>query len=488
MFAKHPAEFSQSSQICQKQSHFPVTPFSMTNLGLRIELPLVPCRLYGFDETYVAVLNCGISGLSSPLGIHLERSNDAEDLFFRVEPQAVVRGVEQWNKVDIQVLHVQDQEPSDNGSALSTMRQLYSHIVSFQKAPSQGDGFVYNRSAFKGLSEHFHVGKKRIVITIRPQIAPGSAKAASLSVHYFSDSGTEWFALLVMVAGREICTNIVTPSTGQNTTANAAELDQSMFLIGNEMSLDAKNSVSQLLSDSRMVLVDVRTALLHNKKHHDIRISIRPSTTPSLLQVQAIASPRQIHDIFTVILSPMNHLHSFIPTESWRTQNGLAVLMSNTNDTITGSFLSGDPVDYAISLGTRNGRVWADVVPFSWSTKLKIEEIRASYDRNGRRKNVPALHHTRIVEPLYKGNAVTIEINGTRHLGQEGFQTKISEARGSERERCSELIETKFLEDEDGNKKDNGDNDLYPHARRNIKKGKYSQKNVTQGGWNTCQP
>ena len=74
MLAEHPAEFALSGKVCTKPSRFSTTPFSVTNIGLRIELPLIPHPVSGFEETYIAFLDVGLPDDSSLLGIYVERN------------------------------------------------------------------------------------------------------------------------------------------------------------------------------------------------------------------------------------------------------------------------------------------------------------------------------------------------------------------------------------------------------------------------------
>ena len=81
LLAKSPADFEGCSKIVQIHPGLNQKPFKITNMGLSIELPVVPWAM----ETYVAALDCEVEGgKNSRIGIFLK-------LFSRRETNHLIR-------------------------------------------------------------------------------------------------------------------------------------------------------------------------------------------------------------------------------------------------------------------------------------------------------------------------------------------------------------------------------------------------------------
>ncbi|PGH15718.1 hypothetical protein AJ80_05426 [Polytolypa hystricis UAMH7299] len=67
LFAKSPADFAESSMVVQTPSKWSRSPYSVSNMGLSIELPLIPWAM----DTYLAALDCGAEGENNRFGIYI---------------------------------------------------------------------------------------------------------------------------------------------------------------------------------------------------------------------------------------------------------------------------------------------------------------------------------------------------------------------------------------------------------------------------------
>ena len=446
MLANHPAEFAMSGEVCERQLDISTTPFSITNLGLRIELPLVPHPLPNFGETYIAVLHCGSSASSPPLGIYVERDDWAKDQFTRVEPHAIVRGVDNWRTQNIEVLFVQDRHPEPvllGRKEFLKRREEQVHHFSFLRVLLQGHNFSYEESLRSGNQSFCQVGKERVDVMIKSYRRHESYSGWSLTGHRFANENQEWFMVILGAKEKDIMVNILTP-------ANTHEVESTTFW-EDILRLHGKSPVpndrifKQLLGH-RTVSVVVTEALLSGKIVRDVRISVKPSAVTEPVRVKDVVSLRQTRDVFVVrrdrALRKLFPLQDFIPEKCWkRRENGSVVLTSTSPDDAFGSLrldLSGvlGYKGYAIVLGIRNSQAWADVI----MSLEDSERIRASYSRNGERESVPALYFTRIVEPLHMDLSLKVEITKIRHVGEDGFQTRISLVDGAIRERFSESL------------------------------------------------
>lgn len=78
LFARSPAEFASSGNIVPLSTWETGEPYTMTNKGLRLSIPLVPSPLY--PNEYLGVLACGYEGSQkSPLGISLVKVGGTEE-------------------------------------------------------------------------------------------------------------------------------------------------------------------------------------------------------------------------------------------------------------------------------------------------------------------------------------------------------------------------------------------------------------------------
>lgn len=82
LLADSPTEFADSGDIVKSEPFLKGAPYSMTNKGLRIELPLLPAG----DQVHLAVLNCHRSSKASNtgelVGIFLKQLSSGEEEYF----------------------------------------------------------------------------------------------------------------------------------------------------------------------------------------------------------------------------------------------------------------------------------------------------------------------------------------------------------------------------------------------------------------------
>jgi hypothetical protein len=78
LLAHSPKEFANCGNVCQFDTDTLRSPYSMTNRGLHIELPLIPMYKDPERDLFLAVLNCQFRGDSRPLAIYLKRAQEEQ--------------------------------------------------------------------------------------------------------------------------------------------------------------------------------------------------------------------------------------------------------------------------------------------------------------------------------------------------------------------------------------------------------------------------
>jgi hypothetical protein len=83
------AEFALSSKVRGFDSDIPRFPYSITNIGIRTQLPLIPRQdLPKKKDTFLTILNCRLSGETGLLGIYVQREKGEQ--FVRESPATIV--------------------------------------------------------------------------------------------------------------------------------------------------------------------------------------------------------------------------------------------------------------------------------------------------------------------------------------------------------------------------------------------------------------
>ena len=432
----HPDEFALSGEIHTRLSQLSVTPFSMTNIGLRIELPLIPHPLFGNKNTYIAVLDAVLPDHSSLLGIYLKRHREPKNQFSRIESRTIIRNIDPRKAPGAEVLYVQDRQISGWSLARQWREGFKDHSFSFERIPLHGDGFRYDKSQIMDKFASIYHKKDRVRVAIHNSHMPFTNWYQTQ--HVFKNRAGELFMVILGTKGgevnksKEVWVDILIPLTEDINPGGPGEMASydSFKPVQYTASPIYSDQVLKPLPGHRIVSAILRETLGFQAIFYDVQISVKPYTPPIPLQLTAIASPRQTHDIFIVRPGKGLKLHDirneFAPKEAWkRGKNRSAVLRSTTKDDTNGSFLLSMFVwleKVAITLGISNGRHWADVVK---STE-PLESIRASYNQGGKRADVPALRYTRIVEPIDASSSIMLEIENVRYVGQEGNQARIS--------------------------------------------------------------
>ena len=128
LLAKSPANFKNSGNMMRY--HDSGAPFSISNKGLCIELPLLPCE----KDLYVAALGC----LSPPeyegfLGIYLTRVSTGNDQYARVKAQDLCRITALGNT---ETFYVRQTILSRGGQDIYPL-----HSFQLRRGPSRDDGY-----------------------------------------------------------------------------------------------------------------------------------------------------------------------------------------------------------------------------------------------------------------------------------------------------------------------------------------------------------
>jgi len=132
MLAKHPANFAESRHIRPYRGGPVSSPFSMSNKGLSIELPLSPYK----DDTYVAALNCPAPPPVNEgwLGIFLVRLSTGDCQYARVKPDTFCNVVVPGG---IESVYVRQ------SGLIPGPQDIYpQHAFQLRKGPAREDGYT----------------------------------------------------------------------------------------------------------------------------------------------------------------------------------------------------------------------------------------------------------------------------------------------------------------------------------------------------------
>ena len=148
LLACDPACFAACGKISSATFGFVDSPFAITNRGLEIQLPLLETSLIEYGhKLYIAVLNCRVQSLSSPLGIYLKKYGGK---YFRTKFDTVICRIDRWSRAELRSIYIEDSSSHFTKSSL----QLTSTWCDFslRTASLNRRGFTYKRTYFANLA------------------------------------------------------------------------------------------------------------------------------------------------------------------------------------------------------------------------------------------------------------------------------------------------------------------------------------------------
>ena len=138
LLATHPSMFEDSGQYFSYSDWEPRTPFTKTNRGLQITLPLRPVE----GNLYVAALNCPMSKAHAGfVGIHLKRLTNFDDAkyenqYARVKAKDLLNLENASQRGQLQKLFVRQTKSSSSYAAIYP-----THIIKLRRLPGASSGY-----------------------------------------------------------------------------------------------------------------------------------------------------------------------------------------------------------------------------------------------------------------------------------------------------------------------------------------------------------
>jgi hypothetical protein len=158
LLADSPAEFADSGDIVKSEPFLKGAPYSMTNKGLRIELPLLPID----DQTHFAVLNCRtLSNSDDLLGVFLKQlPSEKEEYFARtftdeIDPLPKEKA-EQSKQRTLYI--IQENEEDLRVQELGILRPFRISLVSAVMKLSEASDCYYVSEVYSGFNEWRKLG------------------------------------------------------------------------------------------------------------------------------------------------------------------------------------------------------------------------------------------------------------------------------------------------------------------------------------------
>ena len=138
LLATHPSMFEDSGQYFSYSDWEPRTPFTKTNRGLQISLPLRPVE----GNLYVAALNCPMSKAHAGfVGIYLKRLTNFDDAkyenqYARVKAKELLSLEDASKRGQVQKLFVRQTKSSSSYTAIYP-----THVIKLRRLPGASSGY-----------------------------------------------------------------------------------------------------------------------------------------------------------------------------------------------------------------------------------------------------------------------------------------------------------------------------------------------------------
>ncbi|KIX05484.1 uncharacterized protein Z518_06356 [Rhinocladiella mackenziei CBS 650.93] len=158
LLARSPREFAHCGSVRRYGDDTLTSPFSMTNKGLNIKLPLIPCHNLEGDDVFLAVLNCQRkkeehSKDRYPFGIYLRRlKGNRSNHYIRVKTERIEELKRQISFNETSDIYVRGMDPS-RFDVVHWMQREDRYIFSIKKRPNGLPQVEYNKMARREVSK-----------------------------------------------------------------------------------------------------------------------------------------------------------------------------------------------------------------------------------------------------------------------------------------------------------------------------------------------
>jgi len=407
LLANSPADFADSGDVLYLDNA-QTSPYSLTNIGLRIELPLI--ALPDASDMFLAMLNCRIRDWDGPLAIYVKRESGEQ--YVRVQStNVVIEHKTSLSKSKPRVLYIKEKAPS-KFDVEEWMRPEDQYRFLIKTYPSGEHGFSLLELGPPRFWEERKEG---------PLLKVWSGTSGSLM---FQNTSGEKFVVMLGVHNYNVWSDVVT-NFGNETSEDVRD----SYYEGpgrGDMLWKNLDRITQPLLAGKAVSVSIRKGVVLGQRQYLVEIAVHTKVPPKL-DSRTSLQPRPQYIFLVMIGKVLKNgfvVSEFHPAESWEVQDEnllvLSINRSGTSGVIIFHDKSGEQV--AVSLGINNNTTWSDfVTDFGKETAKAIND---SYYRDGGRVGKAWEFLTDTYAPLKAGRS--IHVSTKRFLGDIGFRTEIT--------------------------------------------------------------
>ena len=385
LLARSPAAFVNAGDIRTTTGTY-TSEYSVTNTGLRINLPLRPVP--NADNTFLAVLNCQYGYGGGSLAIYLKREQGQQFARINTNRMEVADG----KNITPEIVYIQEKDPARfaiEQRMRPEARYDFSVNASLDKHGFSISETYPSDSWDKGM--HLSIG--------------GSGTSGTL---VFQNETGEKFAVTLGVHNYGVWTDVVT-DFGNET---AQSIRDSYYTEGGRGGQLWRNldRISASLKEGKLVSVSIRKRRIAKKTDYMAEIVIKAESPLSFKNTYVRPGSKYTFIVKTTISEHRLAISEAIPSDFWDEERGGMRLSMNGSGT-SGIIMFKDKTEekFAVMLGVHNYKVWTDVVTdFGNET---TQSIRDSYYREGGRGATLWLNRTDSFASLCKGGSVSVSVS-----------------------------------------------------------------------------
>ncbi|KAF5346939.1 hypothetical protein D9758_010162 [Tetrapyrgos nigripes] len=285
LLAKSPYEFRHSGNVRISDDNCGITPFSMTNMSLHIEFPMLPV-LDELDDVFLAFLDCRLKKGGEQLYVHLKRvGHPDQNQFVRCWPDEIELKHASWRPpgtMSVYVVH----------GAEARRKKGAAKTCTFNLKPLHGFAGLAIKSYIWQSIEEQEQGDQAPEIPFSggldqdPKLFEVS-NGSDIALLFLHEATGEKFAVVVGVHNMHIFSDIATDA-GLGMSAFEHELFKESYTLGNRRHIPGRalDRVSRSLGGERFVSSAIRKKVKLGE--YDIDINI---THGQLLMIRELVPP-----------------------------------------------------------------------------------------------------------------------------------------------------------------------------------------------------
>lgn len=431
LLAKSPADFAQCSQVRRFDYHGASPPYSLTNKGVCIRLPLIPQTTSDQAGLVKAVLNAEYSGQNQPLCIYLKKNPDNEEEWMRENNTELVP-IDKKLAITTKATTIYVKEPDTSLFDISqwlSRKSTYTFII--QVLPSHEHSYhleaVHPAKLARGdLTEGVHVvingsGTSGALLFRNKQ--KEDSFIVMLGIHNYNT----WSDV---VCQREMRPNETLDDVWKSYYVDGGRgamlwnnLDRTTKHLGVGQKPASRDLAHVDKSTEKEVSVAIRRAAAANsyEMKYMVHINIKAST---------VFRPSARYNFLITVVGTHKHelrVSDSYPTEFWEQFQGQQVLVmkgSGTSGCLMFQHQATRKNVAAVMIGVHNYRMWCDIVTDFGSEP--VQSIRDSYYRSQGRGAKLWENLTETSKEITTGRRMHVSTMKTCSGEKEVFKTTIT--------------------------------------------------------------